>query len=61
MDKDYFGRSLRYVFVDEQFVNELMVKKGFAKIEIIEPNVKYSRLIQNAEDLAMKENGCIWK
>jgi len=60
-NKDYFGRLLRYVYVDGKFVNELIVKEGLAVSEIIEPNVKYQKEIKNAENAAIQEKGCVWR
>src|SRR3989338_7868321 len=31
-DKDKYGRLLRYVYADDQFVNEYLIKNGFAKV-----------------------------
>jgi endonuclease YncB( thermonuclease family) len=60
-DKDVYGRLLRYVYVDDLFVNEEMVRLGLAVTEEIEPNNKYASLFQTAEDKARKAGRCIWK
>jgi micrococcal nuclease len=60
-DKDVYGRLLRYVYVDDLFVNEEMVRLGLAVTEEIEPNNKHASLFQAAEDKARKAKRCIWK
>ncbi|MFH1229687.1 MAG: thermonuclease family protein [Candidatus Aenigmatarchaeota archaeon] len=59
--KDIYGRSLRYVYVDNVFINAEMVRLGLARTEEIEPNVKYSDLLLEQENKARKSKRCIWK
>ena len=60
-DKDNYGRVLRYVYVDNLFINAEMVRLGLARAEEIEPNVKYSSLLLEMENKARKAKRCIWK
>ena len=60
-EKDEYGRLLRYVYVDNLFVNAEMIRLGLARFEEIEPNVKYSELILDLENKARKAKRCIWK
>jgi micrococcal nuclease len=60
-DKDVYGRLLRYVYVDNLFVNAEMVRLGLARTEEIKPNVKYSDMFFEMEEKAMKANRCVWK
>lgn len=60
-DMSYYGRYLRYVFVDELFVNEVMIKEGLAKYVEPKNNTKYSDLLYAAEVYAMSNRLCIWK
>lgn len=52
---DKYGRTLAYVYVDTIFVNAELVKRGFAQVLTIPPNVKYSdvflRLQREAREL----------
>lgn len=50
-DKDKYGRLLRYVFVDDVFVNAEIVRKGYAKAYVSE-GLKYSNAIKSAEEEA---------
>ena len=43
-DKDEYGRLLRYIYVNDLFVNSEMIRLGLARFEEIEPNTKYSEL-----------------
>jgi micrococcal nuclease len=60
-DKDRYGRLLRYVFLDDTFVNLLLVREGLAKMYIIKPNIKYASQFEQAFLLARNENGCLWR
>jgi micrococcal nuclease len=59
-EKDEYGRLLRYVYIDNLFVNAEMIRLGLAKFEEIEPNVKYSDLFLETENNARKAKRCIW-
>jgi len=61
IEKDDYGRLLRYVYVDNLFVNAEMVRLGLARIEEIKPNIKYSELFLGEENKARKAKICIWK
>jgi micrococcal nuclease len=58
--KDMYGRSLRYVYVDNVFINAEMVRLGLAGAEEVEPNVKYSDLLLEQENKARKAKRCMW-
>jgi endonuclease YncB( thermonuclease family) len=60
-EKDNFGRLLKYVFVDNIFVNLELVKNGYAHVLTIYPNVKYLNQLKEAETKAKEKNLGIWK
>ncbi len=60
-DKDQYGRLLRYVFVDDLFVNLQLVKEGYATVYIVQPNTKYETSVRNAENEAKILKLNIWK
>lgn len=61
-NEDLYGRLLRYVHIDNIFVNLEMVEKGYAKAWIVEPNDKYANEIKQTEQEAKNNNrGCLWK
>ncbi len=60
-DKDQYGRLLRYVYVDDTFVNLEMVRLGLAHKYEYGSNTKYSSLFEQAENEAKQNEGCLWK
>ncbi len=62
LDKDIYGRLLRYVYLNDTFVNLILLRKGYAHSFIKLPNTKYSKIFQEAERYARKfKEGCLWK
>ena len=51
-DVDKYGRLLRYVFVDSDFINYVMVKKGFAHSIKYSPDVACSNFFDEAQNQA---------
>ena len=60
-DTDRYGRLLRYVYVGNVFVNLAMVKLGYAEAYKYPPDVKYSKLFEEAENEAKAKGLGIWK
>jgi len=60
-DCDIYGRKLRYVFLEDIFVNLEMVKRGFANIYTYPPDVKYAREFLMAERYARENNLGLWE
>lgn len=59
-DKDMYGRSLRYIFLDGKNINEQMVEEGYCVARFVGDS-KYKLDIQNAEENAiMNKVGCKW-
>jgi micrococcal nuclease len=48
-DKDKYGRLLRYVYLDDLFVNDYLARNGFAHAATFPPDVKFSRQFLEAE------------
>ncbi len=59
-NKDNYGRLLRYVYLEDLFVNSEMIRLGLARFEEIEPNEKYSELFSDLENKARQAKRCIW-
>ena len=60
-DKDQYGRSLRYVWLDNKLVNAEIVRAGVAIAKQYAPDTKYQRIIADAEQEAIeKQVGCLW-
>jgi len=61
-DKDQYGRLLRYVFIDGQNINLLLVKEGLAICRFYEPDIKYKTECASFEQEAKKNKvGCKWE
>lgn len=60
-EKDKYGRLLRYVYVDDLFVNDYLITNGYAKIMTIKPDIKYSLEFKQKEKEAKVNNLGIWK
>ncbi len=59
-DTDKYGRLLRYVWVGEIFVNEYLVKNGFAKSSSYPPDIKYQDTLRAAESFARQNKLGLW-
>jgi endonuclease YncB( thermonuclease family) len=60
VEKDKYGRSLRYIFLGDIFVNLEMVKKGYANTYTLPPNVRYESNLQTAQEFAKENKLGIW-
>jgi len=59
-ERDRYNRLLRFVYVDDQFVNEILVKEGYALAYTYPPDVKYSELFRKTEQEARENNRGLW-
>jgi len=59
-DIDKYGRMLRYAFYNNLFLNEEILKHGFANLYIYEED-KYTKELEKAEESARKQGIGIWK
>lgn len=57
---DKFGRLLRYVFIDDLFVNDYLVRQGYASVATFPPDVKYQSQFVEAEREARENNRGFW-
>lgn len=61
-NRDKYGRLLRYVTHENQLLNVLMVKGGFAKeYYFMGREYKYRNKVVSAEGVAKKDNVGMWK
>lgn len=57
-----YGRLVRYVYLEDgTFVNEMIVKKGYATAYWYKPDISLCPIIQTAEDYARRHELGIWK
>jgi micrococcal nuclease len=59
-DEDQYGRLLRYIYVNETFVNVEMVRQGFAISYPFSPNTKYTDKFEEAQEDARISQIGIW-
>lgn len=57
---DKFGRLLRYVYIDNLFVNEYLVRKGYAYASSFPPDVMYESLFHEAQKDAQENQEGLW-
>ncbi|NCO61828.1 thermonuclease family protein, partial [Candidatus Kaiserbacteria bacterium] len=53
-------RLLAYIYVDDVFINETLLKEGLADIMTISPNTKYSGQFTTIRDYAKASKVGIW-
>jgi micrococcal nuclease len=59
-DTDKYGRLLRYVYVDNIFVDDYLVKNGSARVETVKPDVKYESEFVTSEKFAKVNHLGLW-
>jgi len=59
-DRDRYGRLLRYIFIDDTFINLRLVKEGYATVYIINPDEKYYLELKKAEKEAKSSKLGLW-
>ncbi|MFC2033808.1 thermonuclease family protein [Chloroflexota bacterium] len=60
-ETDKYERLLRYVWVDDLFVNDYLVREGYAYASTYHPDVKYSQQFAQAQGEAEENNRGLWK
>ena len=58
--RDKYGRWLAYLFVEGHFVNYELLRRGFANVYTVPPNVKYAGFLREAEWQAREEGTGLW-
>lgn len=59
-ETDKYGRLLRYVYVDDIFVNDYLVAEGFAHASTFPPDIKYQEEFLKSERQAQASNKGLW-
>lgn len=59
-DRDQFDRLLRYVYVDDEFVNEQMVRDGFAISHRYGPDTAHAPALDDAQAAAERASLGLW-
>ena len=59
-ETDKYGRLLRYVYMDNKFVNDELIKNGYAKVFTFPPDVKHKDKFLESENYARENNLGLW-
>ena len=59
-ETDKYGRLLRYVYVDDIFVNAELVRQGLARAKAYPPDIKYQDYLEQMETEAKLAGRGIW-
>lgn len=59
-ETDKYDRLLRYVYIGDMFVNDYLVRNGYAKSSTYPPDVKYQDQIRQAEEEARTNKRGLW-
>ena len=59
--EDKYGRTLAWIWVDDKLLQELIVKKGLAKVDYVYDEYEYSLYLCKIENKAIKNKKGIWK
>jgi len=59
-ETDRYGRLLRYVYVDETFVNGELVRLGLAEAKAYPPDTRYQDILEQLESEARQAGQGMW-
>jgi len=59
-DRDQYGRLLRYVWLDDTFINERIVAEGYAVAVQYPPDTKYATQLEQVERTAESKEAGLW-
>ncbi len=59
-ETDKYKRLLRYVYVGDLFINDYLIRRGFAQKSTFPPDVKYADLFSQAQKEAVENNRGLW-
>ena len=59
-ETDRYGRLLRFVYIDGVFVNDYLVREGYAHASTYPPDVKFAQQFRQAEQQARTSNKGLW-
>jgi len=59
-DRDQYGRLLRYIWIDDGFVNATMVEEGLALARRYEPDTAFADLLEVAQGRAKGDGRGLW-
>ncbi|MEK7543707.1 MAG: thermonuclease family protein [Patescibacteria group bacterium] len=60
-DTDKYGRLLRYVYLSDVFINDYLVRQGFARIDTVPPDVAHREQFFASQQEARNELRGFWQ
>ena len=57
---DKYGRELAWIWVDNELLQNLLIKEGLAEVKYIYGNYKYTDILKKSEIIAKEKNLNIW-
>ena len=58
--RDRYGRLLRFIWIGDTMINEVLVREGYAQVSTYPPDVKYQERFIEAQRLAIAERKGLW-
>jgi len=59
-NRDKYGRFLVYAYIDSNFVNEMIIRRGLGLVYLFESNLKYAAILIEAQKKARTARLGIW-
>ena len=59
-DTDKYGRLLRYIWLNNQLINNTLVEEGYAKASFYNPDIKYKLSLESSEIIAQQRKLGVW-
>lgn len=57
---DRYGRLLRYIYVGDTFINEQLVRDGYAKASSYPPDIRYQEVFLEAQKYSQENSLGLW-
>lgn len=59
-ETDRYGRLLRYVYVGDDFINNILVSEGFAQSSAYPPDIKHQSVFDESQRQAIQNSKGLW-
>lgn len=59
-ETDRYGRLLRFIYLDNTFINDKLVRDGYARVYTYPPDVKFQEQFKLSEKYARENNLGLW-
>ncbi len=59
-ETDRYGRLLRYVYIEDQMINRILLDEGFAQVATYPPDVMHQETFSAAQEIAREKEIGLW-